>query len=160
MANRICNECEKQGSCTSPFHNEVELSGCLAFIQKVEKYTNGQMLDMLLENPKRKAIISNPYKDGCNAIIVDEHNNLVWEHDREEISFKPFYKNRLWIIIEPPKKLKEMEFGEAFAIWARSNNIKKESVKCVNGVDTFLLPWTDISKQAYQSKWTIEGVYE
>jgi len=61
--------------------------------------TNGQMLDALLENPERKATVVDLKDD--NTVMVDSHNNLIWEHNKNSIIFKPFYKDRKWIVSEP-----------------------------------------------------------
>lgn len=122
-------------------------------------YSNGEMVDMLLENPKREAIIKGETILN-NKVIVDEDNDIVWEYNRALFIPKPCHKNRRWIVLEPPKKLKEMSFGDTMFHFQYNNFPHSDGYKSIITGETLEKAWSTISKEAYLGLWTVEGVYE
>jgi hypothetical protein len=68
---------------------------------------------------------------------------------------------RYFSIIEPPKRLKKMSFGEAFGLFYKDVCHEDcDHVKSVGTEFTLENPWSLITKEAYNGLWTVEGVFE
>lgn len=117
--------------------------------------TRIEMIQALAENPKRKALQTKS-KDGMTM-------NAVYEVCKNgEISIGVYVKNDLseWEIIEPPKKLREMEYGEAvYWLFKDKNKLWHSMKSCVTSEDA-ARDFKDVSFQEYLGKWTVEGIYE
>ena len=120
-----------------------------------------EMLGKLMEDPKRKAkmIVSNVGEKVFDAdnLIVDEHKKIKWECG-SSYNFYVDSKSQ-WEIIEPPRKLKEMCFGEAYYLWANTN-IDLDGFRSVVTEQDFNRLDKEITKEELVGKWTIEGIYE
>ena len=121
-------------------------------------YSNGEMVDMLLENPKREAFFIDKFME--HRIICNKRGEIVWKNNDLTIHFSTVHKDRRWTIIESPKKLKEMSFGEVMYYWAELNELDSNSfVSCVTGKSISRV-WSEITKEEYMGFWTVEGIYE
>ena len=120
-----------------------------------------EMLGKLIENDKRKArcIKDHGGNKGSTHNVCVILGKIVWE---DNIAFHVLCDSKSeWEIIEPPRKLKEMCFGEAYYEWAIDENMCSNHVRSVlSGLrfgDRYLY---EITKEEYTGKWTIEGIYE
>lgn len=126
-----------------------------------------EMIKALMENPKRKA---ETVGSRFNEIVCSVGHSLYFElknikaknDELEETEFNGNVSlNDKWTIIEPPKKLKEMTFGEAIYYWSNIDDIKnKDIISCVSGETLEKRNWRQISKDEYLGLWTVEGVFE
>lgn len=121
-----------------------------------------EMFRLLKENPKREAIqvidflgyeVKIPVKVIGNTIMYLSPNGLssnvlMLTEDKSEFE-----------IIEPQKKLREMDFGEAY--WHLTINCLDgyELISCISG-KTFARSDIEIDQEEFMGKWTIEGIYE
>ena len=119
----------------------------------VEKlYTTGQMIDMLLENPKRRAT-----DEGEDVIVsfLGNHNSLWVESSDNEFWISTIDVNRKWRIIEPePQKV---SFAEAFKAYHKCKTLKSNLTKalysaCSDNEHLFLGVATD---EEIDSDWII-----
>lgn len=93
-------------------------------VEEVDKtYTTGQMIDMLLENTKRKAYTEDRGSIE-NTVIVSKNEILVWEHNKNQYLPKPFYKDRRWTIIEPEPE--QVDYNEEIEQLRKENEQLKQ----------------------------------
>ena len=123
-------------------------------------YTTLDMIKKLYENPRRVAeLIGNSVfsvRKWC-SVMVNARGVIVWDN------YVPFEicveDGLLWKIIEPPKKLKEMSFGEA-NWWYANTDVFSYDVRSVLTGKALLKGLKYITKEEFMGLWTVEGVYE
>ena len=118
-----------------------------------------EMIRLLRENNKRKASKKHIPE---SYVLFDDEGVLRWYGRFQTKNPYKICENPCeeWIIIEPPKKLKEMSYGEGMWYLANNKEIKyKDMISCETGEnrDRFI---EDIKKNEFMGLWTIEGVYE
>ena len=102
-------------------------------------------------------------REKLGSIVYAEYNSdgvitLYWQKSRNEVSLQ-YYPNEVWEIIEPKKKLKEFDFGEAYHIYY-SESSQPKIKSCVSGK---IYDDEDMGEQTLEElkgKWTVEGYYE
>lgn len=114
-----------------------------------------EMFLKLLENPKRMGTTtdSNSY-----AVYFDGYC-FRWK-DSDDMVSTCYYPYEEWQIIEPQKKLKEMDFGEAYYILHTTDDVYVGKLKSVITDKAFDRSDNEITKEEYMGKWTVEGIYE
>jgi hypothetical protein len=121
--------------------------------------STGFMIDMLLDNPRRKATIADKHQ--CSTVIINKNNTFAWEHNGVEVRFKPFHKDRRWTITEPSRELKKMTFAEAFKRYKEGKeitSIKSEITYQLFNTHCAQIQFCD--DEEVDGLWTVEGIYE
>lgn len=118
-----------------------------------------QMVKALMENPKRKA-----KSDSLAGIVFMKNGCLKWDDGSEfKLTLKcEGYVDSLmaddWIIIEPPKKLKEMSFGEAYYIFHKLKDLECGDLKTICG--KVFMGVNHNTKEEMMGLWTVKGIFE
>ena len=122
-----------------------------------------EMLQALTENPKRKGqlvVNSNGRQlydmELANNVVEVVDNMFVWQ-DGVPVILRTDSTTK-WKIIEPPKKLKQMCFGEAYWHYWASGPYSCDFKSVLTGKD--FRDAEDISKEEFMGLWTVEGIYE
>ena len=124
-----------------------------------------EMLQALTEDSKREAVMmTDGYGENCEkfdeklrTVKVGIFGVLKWTDTGENLEILVNDK-RVWKIIEPPKKLKEMIFGEAYWHYWASGPYSCDFKSVLTGKD--FRDEEDISREEFMGLWTVEGIYE
>lgn len=114
-----------------------------------------EMVKALTENPKRTARSANSEK---NILIkIGRSNNILME-----LNGLDFSTDDQWQIIEPPKQLKKMTFGEAFKYYKQFKYIKsiETGVEAFRNAGCDDITVIELSDKEIDGLFTVEGVYE
>ncbi len=128
--------------------------------------TRLEMIQKLIENPKRIAIQTKT--SGGRPVDATYHVNdygRIVDEDDDSIAMYAFADESEWDVVEPKKKLKQMNYGEAMYALIHSPNPEygdwfySDLKSVVTGYDAERA-WEDVTKEEFLGLWTVEGVYE
>ena len=133
-------------------------------------YTRLEMVQKLIENPERKAkmIVDSNGFDIDISIVESKTNNIVEANKYATLSWVegmnpltiPIHDKSRWKIIELPKKLKQMSFGEAYWWYGNTEDVYGRDLKSVLTGEDFSRSYCKISKEELMGLWTVKGVYD
>jgi hypothetical protein len=147
VENSLCKTCVKE-NCDDR-HRSLSMVGCSGHVSVSKTYTTGQMVDMLLENPKRKA----ESLDGLTAEWVEADGRLIKCEGTYGFNITSHDKDRKWTIIEPEPE--QVELWQALKAILKTGII---IVSCVTNKEyeylaDFAMHATD---EELQGKWIVK----
>ena len=117
-----------------------------------------EMAQKLLENPKLRAT-NGKYEVYCD--VCEDYGTSVIRRNDKHWMLTLSENGEDWEIIEPPKKLKQMSYGEVMWHYKNSIFVKFKSLQEIKSVETGrTFNVNDLTLEEYTGLWTIDGIYE